>query len=348
MDVLGRSFFLLSGENPRLSAAELQQVLNILNNTSSVELINSRIASADVPQRLHGEIIERAALTKMAGLIIAAGSVERLKKDEIELAPGWENLVPEDVKVFGVDVVKISGASVNSLEVEKRFAEHILSCLPRLKVSLEKPDIVFMLLISPTTYVAGILGATKPKHFFQPRRAGRKPFRIPSALQPKLARCLVNLAVSSRDSRVLDPFAGSGAILVEAGLMGHEAVGLELKTWISNGMALNIRPFCPSVCHIVQGDAKRPPFTSAFDAIATDPPYGRSATLGGHALKGLLKKFFEAVSGAARGKARIAMIVPREEYENLLEAAVEFKPLQHHDVYVHKSLTRRVVVLGLE
>ncbi|MEM2236877.1 MAG: hypothetical protein QXR26_01400 [Candidatus Caldarchaeum sp.] len=346
--MLGRSFFLLSGENPELSAAELRQVLSIVNDLDVFELINPRIASANVPQHLHGEIVERAALTKMAGLIIGLGSVDNLKKEGVNLAAGWENLVPNDALGFGVEVVKIGGAIVNSLEMERSFAEYVVSSLPNLRVSLERPDIVFVLLVSPTTYVAGIAKASKPKHFFQSRRAGRKPFRIPSALQPKLARCLVNLAVSSRDSRVLDPFAGSGAILIEAGLMGHEAVGLELKTWISNGMALNIKPYCPSVCHIVQGDAKRPPFIAGFDAVATDPPYGRSATLAGHILKTLLKKFFEAVSGALHDKARIAIIVPKEEYENLLEAAVGFIPLQHHDVYVHKSLTRRIVVLRLE
>ncbi|MCS6770336.1 MAG: hypothetical protein NZ570_07885 [Candidatus Caldarchaeum sp.] len=49
-----------------------------------------------------------------------------------------------------------------------------------------------------------------------------------------------------------------------------------------------------------------------------------------------------------RPGGRVAIIVPRQEYGSLLDASKGFKPLQHHDIYVHKSLTRRVVVLKLE
>ncbi len=344
----GRSFFLLSGEVPELSAAELRHVLTIFNSAEGFELLDQRIASASIPENLHEEIIMRTAYTKMSGLLIGYGMYDSLIRGDVIFTRGWERLVPENVKKIRAEVVKIEGAKVNSLQMEKHLSDIILSSIPELKVDLENPELVFTLIASPKVYAVGILKAAKPKKYFQSRRAGKKPFRIPSALQPKIARCLVNLAVPKKDARILDPFAGSGAILVEAGLMGHEAIGLELKTWISNGMALNIRSYCPSICHVVQGDAKRIPFVKAFDSVATDPPYGRSATLAGYTLKGLLKKFFGSVRDVLREWARMAIIIPKEEYENLLAAAEEFKLIYHFDVYVHRSLTRRIAVLKLE
>ncbi|MEM1999483.1 MAG: THUMP domain-containing protein [Candidatus Caldarchaeum sp.] len=343
-----KCFFLLSGENPNLSAAELQHVLEIYRCGQDFQLLTPRVAVATIPPSLLSDVVFRAAYTKIAGVYLGHGRTSILSEGNIPLDDGWRMVEQLGVEKFRVDVVKLGGASVNSLEVEKKTAEALSSLFPKMRVCMDNPDIVVGVVVSPDTYVAGFLKAVKPKHFFQLRRAGRRPFRIPSALQPKLARCLVNLSVASLDCNLLDPFAGSGAVVVEAGLLGHEAVGLELRTWISNGMAVNTSFFCPSVCHVVQGDAVRMPFRKAFAAVATDPPYGKSSTLAGRGFKQLLARFFEAVQTLLKPGGRVSIVVPDNEYENLLDASQGFKPLQRHDVYVHKSLTRRVVVLKLE
>ncbi|MEM0384362.1 MAG: THUMP domain-containing protein [Candidatus Caldarchaeum sp.] len=343
-----KCFFLLSGENPYLSAAELQHILEIYRHGQDFQLLTPRVAVASTPPGILSEVVSRAAYTKMAGVYLGHGQTSILPEGAIPMDDDWRIIEQPGVEKFRVDVVKLGGAAVNSVEVEKKTAEALSSLFPRLRVCMDEPDIVVGVLVLPDTYVAGLLKAVKPKHFFQLRRAGRRPFRIPSALQPKLARCLVNLSVASLDCNLLDPFAGSGAVVVEAGLLGHEAVGLELRTWISNGMAANTSFFCPSVCHVVQGDAARMPFRRAFAAVATDPPYGKSSTLAGRGFKQLLTRFFETVQTLLLPGGRVSIVVPDSEYETLLEASKGFKPLQRHDVYVHKSLTRRVVVLKLE
>ncbi|MEM2973067.1 MAG: THUMP domain-containing protein [Candidatus Caldarchaeum sp.] len=343
-----KCFFLLSGENPYLSAAELQHILEIHRYGQDFQLLTPRVAVATTPPSLLSDVVFRAAYTKIAGVYLGHGRTSILSEGNIPLDDGWRMVEQLGVEKFRVDVVKLGGAAVNSVEVEKKTAEALSSLFPKMRVCMDNPDIIVGVVVSPDTYVAGLLKVVKPKHFFQLRRAGRKPFRIPSALQPKLARCLVNLSVASLDCNLLDPFAGSGAVVVEAALLGHEAVGLELRTWISNGMAVNTSFFCPSVCHVVQGDAVRMPFRKAFAAVATDPPYGKSSTLAGRGFRQLLARFFEAVQTLLQPGGRVSIVVPDNEYENLLDASKGFRPLQRHDVYVHKSLTRRVVVLKLE
>jgi len=341
-----KTVFLLSGENPDLSFAELRHITRLTGGLKEPELVEQRIAVADIPAELHERIVLRAAYTKLSAILLDMGETPELAGGSVKLRPGWEKHVPMG-RSFSVEVYGIGGMSYSSTELEKTVAEAVLGSDLGLRVDLENPDVRFVCVASPKVYAVGVLSALKPKHYFTSRRAKYKPFRTPSALQPKVARCLVNLAVSSMDSRVLDPFAGSGAVVVEAGLMGHEAVGVELKTWICEGMRRNTSYYCPATHHTVQGDALTPPFTKAFDAVATDPPYGRSATLAGLDFKNLLRRFFENIAPILRPKARIAMSIPRESFEDLQACLESFKTLEYYDLYVHKSLTRRLVVLEL-
>lgn len=52
---------------------------------------------------------------------------------------------------------------------------------------------------------------------FEKRKAHLRLYNHPTSLHPRLARCLVNLANAKK---ILDPFCGSGGILIEAGLIG--------------------------------------------------------------------------------------------------------------------------------
>ncbi len=45
-------------------------------------------------------------------------------------------------------------------------------------------------------------------------------------MSPKLARCMVNLTGVKENDLVLDPFCGTGGILIEAGIMGARVIGV--------------------------------------------------------------------------------------------------------------------------
>lgn len=49
-------------------------------------------------------------------------------------------------------------------------------------------------------------------------------------LPPKLARIMVNLAVPGREKkRILDPFCGTGTVLLEGLMLGHEVIGSDIR-----------------------------------------------------------------------------------------------------------------------
>lgn len=91
------------------------------------------------------------------------------------------------------------------------------------------------------------------------------------ALPVEDARLLVNLVANPRGGRLLDPFAGAGAIVIEARRAGWSICSLDIDPTLRYGLAeLADR-------HVV-GDATALPFAKAsVDAIATEPPYHESA-----------------------------------------------------------------------
>ena len=97
-------------------------------------------------------------------------------------------------------------------------------------------------------------------------RGGRGPLEH-RALPVVDARLLVNLVFRPTGGVFLDPFAGAGGIVIEAGLAGWTALSLD------NDPALRFGLDRSADCHIV-GDARALPLADeSVDAIASEPPY---------------------------------------------------------------------------
>ena len=70
------------------------------------------------------------------------------------------------------------------------------------------------------------LWAAKSDKRFVARVPKNKPKRHPAMLKPKLARLLVNLTGAKK--QLLDPFCGTGSILIEAGVLGLKPLGSDI------------------------------------------------------------------------------------------------------------------------
>lgn len=99
-------------------------------------------------------------------------------------------------------------------------------------------------------------------------------------LPPKLAQIILNLVNPAADSAILDPFCGTGVVLQEALLMGHDVYGTDLEErmieyskdnleWLSSKIDLTSRTYL-----LETGDATSFEW-QPFDTIACETYLGR-------------------------------------------------------------------------
>jgi tRNA (guanine10-N2)-dimethyltransferase len=165
---------------------------------------------------------------------------------------------------------------------------------------------------------------------------------------------MVNLARARTDKTVLDPFCGTGTTILEAALIGCKAIGTDVQRRMINGTRKNLKHFNVKSEALIVADARKLPLTR-IDAVVTDPPYGKSATT----LKATTKTLVENVLSSAKpllGKGqRICIALPiRVNQQGQVEymskdvagfvEGLGFKTVESHMVYVHRTLTREVMV----
>lgn len=342
-------FFLLSGEYETLPISELRSVLNVLD--TGHELVkfspSKRILVVNMDARCAKAVVERASYTKLCCRLIKITETSNecvlnsLTKEDIT------EIFPRGIERFAVRGRRIGGADIDKPTIERGLGAKILELNPRLKVDLENPDILIFFVSEPELTFIGVLVHLKPKNFFGDRIAGRRPFSLPSAMQPDFSRAMVNLAQARLGGRILDPFSGTGGIMIEAGLLGYETYGVELKEWIAEGALRNLKRYLPGGGFMIVGDARNPVFRdNLFDAIVTDPPYGRSTTIPSPSIESLLGKFFEESIQLLKDRGRVVMASPMNVRLEDIAMNHGLKLLEKHQARVHGSLVRKVVVMG--
>jgi tRNA (guanine10-N2)-dimethyltransferase len=211
------------------------------------------------------------------------------------------------------------------------------------KVNLRKPDKTFIGIITDEKFVFGVKLAEIPAKPFVERRPRKKPFFHPSAMQAKLARCMVNLAKPKVGDLVLDPFCGTGTMLIEATLVGCRSLGLDVQRRMVRGTMRNLAHFKLKPEGVIVADARNLPLVKV-DCIVTDPPYGISSTTMKRTIEQIVKELLSTVHGMLDKGQRVCMAAPKTLKITQLGMALGYKHLESHLVYVHRSLTREIVV----
>ena len=78
---------------------------------------------------------------------------------------------------------------------------------------------------------------------FGSRKPTDRPFFQPGSMDPLLARAVANLAGARPDATVLDPMCGTGGVLVEAGLVGADVLGIDAQAKMAAGARENLAAF---------------------------------------------------------------------------------------------------------
>jgi tRNA (guanine10-N2)-dimethyltransferase len=210
-------------------------------------------------------------------------------------------------------------------------------------VTLENPDIEIRGLITDSTLYVGLKTAEVNRSQFEERKVQHRPFFSPISLHPKLARALVNLSLIKKDESLLDPFCGTGGILLEASLIGAKVIGSDIEDKMIEGCKKtldfykikNYNLYCSDI-----GDIGG--HINKVDAIVTDLPYGKSTTTKGEKMDNLYLRAFENMSKLLKEGGRAVAGLSNKDLISLGQKYLSL--VENHDFRVHKSLIRHFVV----
>jgi len=305
----------LSGEHPTLPKAELEAVLQgeLLEYTIRE---HGRLAVVDVDGADPAFVSRLAYTTEAAEYLGESKTVDGLA------APVYDGI--SDAASFRVTA---------PAQIQKRLGGllHELG----LEVDLKDPDADVIVVEAGGRYMAGV--RISQRKDYGGRRAQYRPYFHPTSMHPKLARAMVNLTRVNAGDRILDPFCGTGGILIEAGLMGIECEGWDIDRNMVEGARQNLREYGikPDIREADATEAK-----TSTDAIATDPPYGRSSYTS-EETGTLYGRFMANARSILDEGCYMALMLPAEK----IVGHPGFTTVGTYDVYIHKSLTRRVTVL---
>jgi len=353
---LAKLFFLLSGESESLPAAEVQAILEaegylyanveVLDQTLRLEAERSSVKTVQV----------RAAFTRLCAL-----ELFKSEATETDIAKAAGNTdfkyVLKPGESFSVRINRIKNyadQAINTMRLEGKLGKTILQRTENTKVNLKSPDKTFIGIVTDEKLVFGLKLTEIQTKTFSERRPRRKPFFHPSAMPSKLARCMVNLAHAKAADLVLDPFCGTGTSLIEATYIGSRALGVDAQKRMVLGCKKNLCHFNITPEGLIWADARRLPFTGV-DCVVTDPPYGRSSSTLRSTTKRLVQEVLVSAHELLGVGQRICIALPIKvnEYRQTEQLSIElaafihslgFRAVESHRVYVHRTLTREIMV----
>jgi tRNA (guanine10-N2)-dimethyltransferase len=249
-----------------------------------------------------------------------------------------------DARSFRVRVRKtVSSNDGNDAKLLEAKAGAIIQERTGVQVDLEGPEVEVRGILAGRAH-AGLLGGSVDRRALEARAVRNRPFSQPVSIHPKFARAMVNLARAPIGGVILDPFCGTGGMLMEAALLGYRPWGTDFDPRMVEGSRENLSTLgleaeldVADVADAIDARDLRP------DAIVTDPPYGRSTSVHGRDPEGVLNKMYTMAADALPGGRRLVVCLPSKEM--LPSERGPFRLESIHSIRVHRSLTRHICTL---
>lgn len=330
--------FELSGEHNTIPASEVLSCLRLLNADFWVCHSLDGCLVVDIKART-GEIIEniskRVAMTHHIIKVLGMGG-----PDEHEILDMVEKNIPDFDGTYSVRIKRIRDYSKINTELMEGEIGSIFHENGK-HANLKNPQIQFRVVLTEDKSIFGCLLSSIDRSIFESRKPHYKPFFYPGVLMPRIARALVNISMPQED--LLDPFCGTGGILVEGGLIGIKVIGGDMQRKILLGAKMNLEHYNVNYSLMYEDACRLALRNESVDAVVTDPPYGRSAAIKAESLEYMLAISMKEIHRVLKNNKR-AVIVSERPIEELAQDA-GFKVIEKHLQRVHKSLTRRILVL---
>ena len=333
-----------SQEHPKLPQGELKAVIECEEMQTSLEVITEGLVilkdiSSDSIDDYYQILTRRLGYTHEVHQILRVSNISSF--DEDILAIPWQDYINENFAVR----VKRFNSQIDTVAYERNAGALILEKCANVKVKLNNPNsLVRLVAFEDIIYVAIEKYHLDKKHF-EDIKPHKRPFFFPGSMSPKLARCMVNLSRVKAGQLVLDPFCGTGGILIEAGLIGCKVVGSDVNWKMKNGTAINLEYCGIKDYRTFHLDVRELKMYEKVAGVVTDPPYGISTSTGDIDGEDIFKEFFHSIYDNMADDAYLCMASPH--YVNLIPMIddVGFELVEQYAIKMHRSLTRIISVI---
>lgn len=332
---------MLSGEHPSIPSSEVYASIEAEGFSYEIDEKLDQVAIVETDADPH-VLSRRLVMSHWIGEHFCTSEVEDLREviansDLIDFLPQSESFSVR------VERVKNSLPKVDTQELAEEVANVILEAYDY-EVDLEHPDNGLVCVLSDGRCVLSLIRASVDRSSFEERKPQERAAVHPSTMQPNFARALVNLARTPNGGTFLDPFCGVGGILIEAGLIGAEVIGMDINPELLEGAKENLEEAGLEDFELTEGDAREMDIEEV-DAIATDPPYGRQASTGGAEVGELYRETLPKLKDTIKPGGYICMTAPEELNLEKMIKNISLIIEETHLERVHKSLSRKVYVM---
>jgi tRNA (guanine10-N2)-dimethyltransferase len=333
----------LSGLHPTLPLSELLAIgeaeglqLNIIERFDLIVLFK-------IDSNAFYKLFKRTAYTKSAGILLSVSEPNSLRSSIKDWIPSLKDL---GVKKVGITFERIRGV------LREIRGNDIINMISRelrkngISVDMHSAEKLEIFLVEGLI-LAGLRLFRIDINKFEQRRPRRRPFFKPGPLDPRLSRVFVNLSRLKKGDVFLDPFCGTGGMAIEACDIGASKVLCgDIDKSMAQGSYINLKHYgCSGRFLSLACDATKLPLSENYiDAIATDPPYGRSTTTKGRELKNLYKSFLKEARSILKKSSYLVFAGPLALRPDELAFDEGFNVVERHFMYVHGSLIRVIVV----
>lgn len=333
-----------SQEHPELPLAELKAVMECEDIDAAIEkvcegLVILKDISPDNLDSYYKILTRRLGYTHEVHEMIVRSDVDNLDSDVSSI--DWSEYIDESFAVR----VKRFHSQIDTVGTERNVGTLILNNCDGIKVNLTKPKSLVRVVAFENNFYVAIERIKLNKKHFEDSKPHKRPFFYPGSMNPKLARCMVNLSRIKEGQLLLDPFCGTGGILIEAGLIGCKVVGSDVYWKMKNGTAINLDYYGITDYRTFNVDVRELKMYEKVASVVTDPPYGISTSTGDVDGDEIFNEFFHSIYDNMKDDAYLCMASPHYVDLDPMVEDVGFEIVEQYRIKMHKSLTRIISVI---
>ncbi|MFW6025034.1 MAG: TRM11 family SAM-dependent methyltransferase [Candidatus Woesearchaeota archaeon] len=200
-------------------------------------------------------------------------------------------------------------------------------------------------------YVAIGKNPKKGNQSYEKRSNNKRPSKHPTTMKPSLARVVINhLSILNKDNiSIIDPFCGMGGFLIEICAIKKELnknwkiYGNDIKKDMIKGCKNNL-VFYDFNVKLYNKDTFK--LEKKFDYMVTDIPYGKHSFTS-NSTQVLIKNMLKWTKSNIKKRSCVVFPKEYEAYFNQQCAYFNIEIIEESEIYVHGSLTRKILLLRI-